>query len=207
MIYRLASWIRRQQGRWWLSGKPLWIIAQGIGVAALATAVFIFLRASGDINETAASVLVAVVFGVVTFRQQRQAQRRQHTVGLITAFQTAQTLSAADVWMASRISSERKVDVDIAESDECHVIAILDYYEFLAVLALRGIVDTTLLISLRGGTMTRCFHLCHAYIEDRRVRVGAELYESLEIFATEYARRRNRAHELLRVSPTQPNAE
>jgi hypothetical protein len=183
MITRVATWLHRQEVRWRLAKTPLRVAAQGIAVAALAVAVFLFLRTSGDINETAASILVAVVFGAVTVFQQRQAQRRQHTVGLLTAFQSADQLAAADIWMATRISRGQEVGADIGRADERHVITMLDYYEFLAVLALRGLVDTPLLVRLRGGTMSRCFYLCRGYIEDRRRHAGPEIYRCLEEFA------------------------
>jgi hypothetical protein len=183
MIENLVTWLRREHVRWRLARKPLRVATQGAAAALFAVAAFLFLRSSGDINETAASILIAVVFGVVTVYQQRQAQRRQHTVGLITAFQSADQLAAADVWMATRITNHREVGADITEADERHVITILDYYEFLATLALRGLVDTPLLIRLRGGTMARCFQLCRTYIADRRVRAGSEIYFCLELFA------------------------
>jgi hypothetical protein len=183
MIANLAGWLHRQEVRWRLARKPLRVAAQGAAAAALGVAAFLFLRTSGDINETAASILVAVLFGVVTVYQQRQAQRRQHTVGLITAFQSADQLAAADVWMATRISRNEPVDADIGRADERYVITILDYYEFLAELALRGLVDTPLLVRLRGGTMSRCFSLCRPYVEDRRRRAGPEIYRCLEELA------------------------
>jgi hypothetical protein len=184
-----SDWWLRERIRWRLARKPLRLATQGGGVALPALGTFIFLRNSGQVNETAASVLVAVVFGVVTVLQQRQAQRRQHTVGLITAFQTADRLCAADVWMGSRISRRIPVDADVPAADEPHVITMLDYYEFLAVLALRGVVDTRLLVNLRGGTMSRCFRLCRDYVDDRRQRSGRELYQALEAFTDEYVRR------------------
>ncbi|HEU5108112.1 MAG TPA: hypothetical protein VFT95_06100 [Micromonosporaceae bacterium] len=183
MRHRLAAWLHQEHVRWRLARKPLRLVAQAVATALLALAGFVFLRTGGDVNETAASILIAVVFGVVTVLQQRQAQKRQHTVALITAFQSADHLAAADVWMASRVSGRREVTGDIPADDECHVITILDYYEFLAVLAMRGIVDTPLLVRLRGGTMQRCFDLCRSYIEDRRLRAGPELYRCLEDFA------------------------
>ncbi|MFC6021101.1 hypothetical protein ACFP2T_33625 [Plantactinospora solaniradicis] len=189
MTGQLARTLRRERVRWRLSRKPLRLVVQGVGLAALALTGFTFLRTSGEINETAASILVAVVFGAVTVLQQRQSQRRQHTVGLMTAFQSAERLSTADVWMAGRITSGRTVDADLAPDDERHVIPLLDYYEFLAVLAVRGLVDVPLLLNLRGGTMTRCFDLCRGYIEDRRIRAGAEVYQALEMLAAEYRRR------------------
>jgi len=180
----LADWFRREHVRWRLARKPLRLVAQAIATALLALAGFLFLRVGGDVDETAASILIAVVFGVVTVFQQRQAQRRQHTVALLTAFQSADQLAAADVWMASRISNHHEVTADIPEPDECHVITMLDYYEFLAVLALRGMVDTPLLVRLRGGTMQRCFDLCRTYVEDRRLRTGSDIYRCLEDFAS-----------------------
>lgn len=186
---RLAGTLRRQRMRWRLSRRPLRLVVQAIGLAALAWTGFTFLRTGGEINETAASILIAVVFGAVTVLQQRQSQRRQYTVGLITAFQSADPLSQADVWMARRISAHRPVGADLTDDDEEHVLPLLDYYEFLAVLAVRGLVDVPLLLNLRGGTMTRCFELCRGYVEDRRVLAGGEVYQALELLATEYRRR------------------
>ncbi|GAB3983923.1 DUF4760 domain-containing protein [Plantactinospora veratri] len=186
---RLTGMLRRVQMRWRLARRPLRLVVQAVGLAALVMAGFTFLRTSGEINETAASILVAVVFGAMTVLQQRQSQRRQYTVGLITAFQSAEPLCQADVWMARRISGHQPVGADLTGDDEERVLPLLDYYEFLAVLAVRGLVDVPLLLNLRGGTMTRCFELCRGYIEDRRSLAGREIYQALELLATEYRRR------------------
>lgn len=180
---------RRIRVRWHLASPGLRLAGQGAAVAALAVAAFTFLSIGDRIDETAASVLVAVVFGVATVLQLRQSQRRQHTLELITGFQHAEALSAADIWMATRITEHRPVGVDIPVEDARYVITMLDYYEFLASLALRGLVDVPLLLGLRGGTMTRCYEICRGYVEDRRANVGAELYRRLEVFVAEYSRR------------------
>lgn len=189
----LSISVRRAQVRWRLTNPVLRVVVQGGVVAGLAVAAFSFLSSGNEVNETAASVLVAVVFGVATVLQLRQSQRRQHTVELITAFQSSEMLSAADTWMATRISTHRPIEVDVPAGDERYVIAMLDYYEFLSSLALRGLVDVPLLLSLRGGPMTRCRDLCRAYVDDRRASVGGELYRSFGLFVAEYTRRTRKA--------------
>ncbi|THV37161.1 DUF4760 domain-containing protein [Glycomyces buryatensis] len=142
-----------------------------------------------DINDTAASVMVAVVFGATTVLQVRQSQRRQHTVDLITNFQSTETLAAADMWMAERIAAGRPVDADVTPDESLHAITILDYYEFLSMLGARGIIDVRLLLELRGGTMKRCFDTCRGYIEHRQAQVGDELYRYFETLIDVYADR------------------
>jgi hypothetical protein len=180
---------RRAQVRWRLANPVLRMAVQGGVVAALAGTAFGFLSVRNEINETAASVLVAVVFGVATVLQLRQSQRRQHTVELITSFQSSEVLSAADTWMATRIASHRPIELDVPPGDERYVIIMLDYYVFLSSLALRGLVDVPLLLSLRGGAMARCHDICRAYIEDRRANVGADLYLRFSMFVAGYSHR------------------
>jgi hypothetical protein len=165
------------------------VVPQAAVTIALVATAFSLLTMRNEINETAASILVAVVFGVATVVQLRQSQRRQHTVGLITAFQSTEVLAAADTWMATRISRRHRVEAGIPADDERHVISMLDYYEFLSSLALRGLIDVPLLLDLRGGTMARCHEVCVDYIADRREHVGPELYSCFELFVGEYARR------------------
>jgi hypothetical protein len=184
-----AGRLRRAQLRWRLTGLPLRLAIQAAAGAAIGIAVFAVLRTNDTIDATAASVLVAVFFGIFTVFQQRQAQRRQHTVELITAFQTSDQLSAADKWMVERITNARPVEVDVSPDDEGHVVVLLDYYEFLAVLAQRGMVDVPLLMDLRGGAMARCFRMCETYIDDRRLRVRTSLYFGLDMFVAAYTRR------------------
>lgn len=183
--------------RWRLARPSIRIPVLAVCVAALTIGAFAALTASTEIDATAASVLVAVVFGVATVLQERQTQRRQHTIALIAVFQSADALSAADAWTAERITSGRPVGPDLPADELTHVVALLDYYEFLAVLAQRGLIDVPLLLELRGGAMARSFSICHSYIEDRRSRVWQGLYGCLELFSGLYARR-------MGVAPTVP---
>jgi hypothetical protein len=187
--------LRRLRVRWALSSPLLRVAVQAAVIAVVAGVGFGFLSTRSDIDETAASILVGVVFGVATVLQLRQAQRRQHTVELLATFQAAELLAAADSWMATRISSRRRVDADVPADDERYAMTMLDYYEFMSSLALRGLVDVPLVMGQRGGTMSRCYELCRSYIEDRRGSVGGELYRSFEVFVDEYSRRsRSRRH-------------
>lgn len=189
--------LRRVRVRWHLANPLVRLLTQAGVVALLVVAGFAFLSVGNAINETAASILVAVVFGVGTVLQLRQTQRRQHTVELLTNFQSTEALSAADMWMAQRIASHRQIETDLPFEEERHVIAMLDYYEFLSSLALRAFVDIPLLLSQRGGTMLRCLEICRDYITDRRATVGDELYGCFEVFVGEHARR-------MRGRPQQP---
>ncbi|HEY6737794.1 MAG TPA: hypothetical protein VI076_03020, partial [Actinopolymorphaceae bacterium] len=99
-------------------------------------------------------------------------------------------LAAADTWMANRIMTRREIETDITLGDGgAHLITMLDYYEFLSTLALRGNVDVRLLLGLRGGTMMRAYDISRNYIRYRRRIVGPELYGAFEVFVEEFSRR------------------
>ena len=184
-----ASWLRRALLRWRVQNLAVRVGVQALAGAAIGFAAFRVLLSNSAVDATAASVLVAVFFGLFTVLQQRQSQRRQHTVELITAFQTAEELCAADRWMAERIAAAEPGGADLEPAEAGHVMVLLDYYEFLAVLAQRGMVDVTLLMDLRGGAMSRCYAICEEYLADRRARVFAGLYVGLGVFVTTYSRR------------------
>jgi hypothetical protein len=202
MITDRKNRIRRVRLRWHLINPVFRLLAQAGMVAVVALAGFAVLSIGDAITETAASVLVAVVFGVATVLQLRQSQRRQYTVGLLTNLQSADVLSAADMWMAQRIASHREIDADVPTEDMRAVITLLDYYEFLSTLALRGFIDIPLLMNLRGGTMARCFDICGTYIATCRSDVGADLYVGFETFVAEYAR--HLKHQIALPAATSP---
>lgn len=180
--------LRQARVAWRLASLPLRMAILVSLAAVCGVGAVLALTANFSIDAAAASVLVAIAAGTATVLQQRQVQRRTHTITLITALQSGR-LAEADDWVASRIATGRPVGTDLPDAERSHVMALLDYYEFLAVLAQRGLVDVPLLLDLRGGAMTRCFRLCHDYVEDRRSRVSPTLYACLEVFADAYARR------------------
>lgn len=168
--------------RWQMANQSLRLTIQTAAAAVAGIAIFAVLRSTHAIDAATASLIVAAVLGIATVLQQRRQQRQQYTVDLISAFQTEENLAAADTWMTSRIASGVAVTANISDSDESFVVALLDYYEFLAILAEQGVINTSIILHLRGSTMTRCFRLCAGYIEDRRTRLGPELYQGMETF-------------------------
>ncbi|MGF1663849.1 MAG: hypothetical protein ACFCVG_15555 [Kineosporiaceae bacterium] len=148
-----------------------------------------FLEGYQSVDSTAASILIGVVFGVATFLQNRPTQRQQHTVQVINEFQSSDRLCEADTWMAHRIARGEKLPVDPEPPEEVTLVVILDYYEFISTLAVRGLVDVPLLLKLRGGTMLRCRQLCEDYIAGRRALVGSELYANLLVLTSAYDHR------------------
>lgn len=73
------SRLRRIRVRWRLLGLPVRLAIQTAAVTAAGFAIFAILQTTDAIDATAASLLVAVVFGSATVLQHRQAQRRQYT--------------------------------------------------------------------------------------------------------------------------------
>jgi hypothetical protein len=181
--------LQRVRFRWGLANPLLRNLVQAGALAGVVIAGFAGLRLGDRIDATSASVLVAVIFGAATVLQLRQAQRRQYTVELLTNFQTTEALAAADMWMAARIADHREVPSDLPADELRYAMAMLDYYEFLATLALRGFIDVSMLRSLRGGTMSRCHDLCRTYIAGCRAEIGGELYRCFELFVEEHRRR------------------
>jgi hypothetical protein len=184
-----ADRVRRARIAWRLAGLPVRLTVLVAAAAAGGVLAVLALSANDRIDSTAASLIVAIVVGITTVWQQRQVQRRQHTIALLSAMQTDR-LADADEWMAQRIAAGRAVaDEGLTDREHAHVMVLLDYYEFLAVLAMRGLVDVPLLLDLRGGAMGRCYRLCEAYITTRRASVSPGLYACLDIFTGAYTRR------------------
>lgn len=91
--------------------------------------------------------------------------------------------------MARRILTRQAVGPDIPTADEAYIITLLDYYDFLAGLAQRGLVDVPLLLAMRSAAITRCYRICETYMADRRARVWPGLYACTQMFTEAYARR------------------
>lgn len=183
----LASNVRRALIQWQLANPAVRTILIGIGTAGLVLGIFGAVNAIDVINATAASVLVAVVFGVVTIFQQRQSQRRQHTIDILTEFLSADRVSAATAWLADRRITKKPVTGEVSASERSHVIAAFDYYELIATLALRGLLDVRIVVDLARPSMARDYEFCQSYIEHRRAADAPNLYREIEIFLTRYS--------------------
>ena len=134
------------------------------------------------------SVLVAIIFGVIGFLQNRSAQKKSYTVSLLENFSTNETLAASGFIMTKLIKDNRKLDGDkIDENTDQHVINLLNYYEFLATSYVHGALNREILLHVRGGSMSRAFFVCEKYIEDRRKMLDApNLYINYQNLVMEY---------------------
>lgn len=150
-----------------------------------------------DRDLTALSVAVAVVFGMVTSLQNAQMHRRAHTITLLTAFSTAETLAASDARMARIISLGQVIDDAVDEETDRHVINLLDYYEFICCAAQHRHIDPSTVVELRGSAMRAAYKACAPYLAARRQRLGSGLYDGLRSFLTQ--------HDLLPTSSQKPD--
>jgi hypothetical protein len=194
-LYRLplTATSRRHVSTWWQIANPaLRIMVIVIGTLGIVLGIFGALNTIETINATAASILVATIFGVVTIFQQRQSQRRQYTVDLLTTFVSGDRVSSATAWLADRGINNKPITGKVSSDERSRVSAALDYYELVAALALRGRVDVPIVLDLIGSSMVRHFELCRSYIYHRRATDAPYLYSDLELFLTEYRRYENR---------------
>jgi len=137
---------------------------------------------------TVLSLIVAIVFGIIGYRQNQISQKKSHTVNLLENFSTNETLAASDFKMTRLINGDRKLDgYEIDDETDGHVINLLDYYEFLTTSYVHGVVNRDVLLHVRGGAMSRAYFVCEKYIEDRRKMLNApNLYKNYENLVMEY---------------------
>ena len=137
------------------------------------------------------SILVAIIFGVIGYRQNQLAQKKSHTVNLLENFSSNETLATSDFKMTRLINSDKKLDgYEIEDDADSYVINLLDYYEFLSTSYVHGVLDREILLHIRGGAMSRAYFVCEKYISDRRKILNApNLYRNYENLVMEYRRR------------------
>jgi len=162
-----------------------------VGVFGAVLTAFTLVNTINALNATAASVLVAVTFGVATIFQQRQSQRREHTVSLLTELISAGHVGAGIGWVADRQMNNEPITEKISAEERRHVRVALNYYELVSALALRGQVDVRVVRDIAGSSMTRNFDICRPYIDYRRGSTAPLLYTETELFLAEYCRPRS----------------
>jgi hypothetical protein len=160
-------------------------------IFGIVLAAFTLVNTINALNATAASVLVAVAFGVATIFQQRQSQRREHTVNLLAELISAGHVGAGIAWVADRQMNNEPVTEKITAEERRHVRAALNYYELISALALRGHVDVRVVRDIAGSSMSRNFNICRPYIDYRRGTTAPLLYSDTELFLAEYCRPRS----------------
>jgi uncharacterized protein DUF4760 len=133
-----------------------------------------------------------VVFGVATIFQQRQSQRREHTVQLLTEVLATGHVAAGIAWIADRQMNNEPIPEQMSTEERHHVRAALNYYELISALALRGQVDVRIVRHLIGSSMIRNFDACRSYIDYRRNTNAPKIYSDTELFLAEYCREPNK---------------
>lgn len=138
----------------------------------------------------AASVIVAAVTWFISQARDRERRQIAHSADLIATISAHEHLAKADFVMARMICKGDPIEEVggdlLAEELDRHVMALLDYYEFVATLYFANVVHCQTIERLRGPTMRRAWHLCEGYIKNRRRLFGSdEIGKDLERFVKE----------------------
>lgn len=169
---------------------PLWVRRAAATAVAGALLVAAGIRAlNGRISEqelTAASIGIALVFGMITAMQNALGDRRRTTVELLGSFSTSDALAASDAAIARHLAGGHAIDADVDREFDACLIHVLDYYEYLCRAARSGAIDRRMLKDLRGPSVTLLFERSRDYIESRRRTFGDRLYCMTEWFVTDY---------------------
>lgn len=139
------------------------------------------------------SVLLAVITFFVGIEIGRSRLRRQHTVDVLMGMFSSDRLANANSCMA-RLNLEARrgefrIDGNISEDLDQHVICMLDFYEFICQGAFEGSLSKRSIKQVRGGPMRTTYYACRQYIEDRRNMLDRpNLYMAYERFITKVVR-------------------
>ena len=164
-------------------------------VALLASVVLGFLvvwvQDLTPLEPTELSLIFGFGAGFAVYVQRSAVERRSHTIDLLRTLSDSQVLAPADTWMAERIASGEPVVTEQLDDEQRRcLVTLLDYYEFLCVLADDEVVDKKVLLGLRGPAMHGAVRLCRNYIDERRaLTTNPRLYIHLEVMAGRAERR------------------
>ncbi len=183
----LVAWLDQQREGLARVLRRLWSLWPVVAVLASIVLGFLvaWVRDLTTLEPTELSLIFGFGAGFAVFVQRSAVERRSHTIDLLKALSDSQVLAPCDTWMAERIAADESVDADgLDDTERAKVVNLLDYYEFLCVLAADEILDKKVLRTLRGSAMTAAFRLCEDYIEQRRLATGnGALYANLEWIA------------------------
>lgn len=91
---------------------------------------------------TALSVLLAALTWYIGQSRTRRARIAAYTADAISSISTSERLAEADFQMTRLINAGELVDESaIPHETDRHIIALLDYYEYLCQLYVSGLVD------------------------------------------------------------------
>lgn len=136
---------------------------------------------------TVGSVVVALVVFAAGYVERMRVEKRRSTITLLHSIYANSALEQARTRVARMIvERDSPSSSTISPEDDRAVTQILDFYEFLARLAICGHIDQRLVVDIRGGAMRATYTLLEEYIVERRQRLHRpKLYQFLEKFVRE----------------------
>jgi hypothetical protein len=139
------------------------VLAAGVALLSLGIAIFTFLR---------------------TTKTNRRHALRQHTIDVLSMINQDGPVMRSQLAIADWHRTDRVIlDDNLSLDDDQAVIAVLDYYDFVSAMALKGDLDVDAIVTLLGGRMLATCERLEAYIQMRRERLGREkLYEPFQTF-------------------------
>lgn len=152
-------------------------------LASLVLAVLVtWVRQLTPLDATELSLIFGFGAGFAVYVQRSAVERRAHTIELLTQLSTSQVLAPAAAWMAEQIASGELAPLrDLDDEERAHLVVLLNYYEFLCILAAQEVLDRKVLLAMRGPAMANTFDLTREYVTARRVSNDHDdLYVNLE---------------------------
>ena len=131
---------------------------------------------------TAASVLVAIGFGVSAARASRRQQREIHTLNLLSVSFSDKVLqeAASLVYDISKTGAKPPV---LGSDHDFHFRSLLSYYHYLSVAAANDLINVDILMKQKGAAMTRAVAALSDWIAAQRTALGDDAYmQGLEQF-------------------------
>ena len=132
------------------------------------------------------SLVIAVSTFILTTVSNRRHAIRQHTIDVLSIVNQDGPVMRSQLVIADWNRTDRQIsDDDLSLEDDRVVIAVLDYYDFVSAMALKGELDVDAIVTLLGGRMLATTERLQTYIQKRRERLHrARLYEPLQTFVT-----------------------
>ena len=136
------------------------------------------------------SIATAVITFLLTTRGNRRHAIRQHTIDVLSIINQDGPVMQSQLVIADWNRRDRKIpDDELSVEEDRVVIAVLDYYDFVSAMGLKGELDVNAIVILLGGRMMQTLDRLRGYIEKRRERLGRhQLYQPYIDFVDKHVR-------------------
>ncbi len=140
---------------------------------------------------TVGSILAAISIYFLGYRERIRFERRQNTTAILSKFYDAGPVIEANTIIASWIADNRLLpDDEVSAEEDSTIIAILNYYDFLALMVREESVDSAIVLASVGGPMIETYKVTENYINARRKRLNRpKLYSALEGYVNRFGRK------------------